>query len=88
MIATAHFCDRVRERIGPDTDPHVIAQILDREIERGRSAFVAYLGREHRGRARKWRITLPDGRAFVAVVDTSRQRMRGITIYDEPEGTA
>lgn len=77
VIATAHWRERVRERIGPSICPERLAAALFRAIDAGDCARVAYLGRVRRDGTRAFCFAL-GGRAFVALVEA--QRRSAITV--------
>lgn len=67
---TRHWRARVRKRIGPDMDPDLLWQALDRAIAYG-SDRVRYLGRLNRCGKRAWAFTLT-GREFIVIAHDKR----------------
>lgn len=66
---TAHWCQRVRERIGEGVCPVDLARGILWAVDHGRDDLVVYLGRLSRGGLRAFRFRVPDGRYFAALVD-------------------
>lgn len=71
---TEHWCQRVRERIGEDVCPTQLANALSWAIRENRTDLVEYAGRIWRDGRRLFRFRSPDGRRFLAVVDTNQGR--------------
>jgi hypothetical protein len=69
VTATRHFIDRVRERMGPQVDPDLLAWRLVRSIRAGDEADVQFVSRVNKDGARLFRF-LHGGREFFALVDT------------------
>ena len=78
---TGHFVARVRERIGPGANARKLWLWLRERIESGDG--VEYLGRCSAPDVRRFRFTYPDGRRFVAVVNT--EMMIPITVLPGDE---
>ncbi|WP_333830994.1 hypothetical protein [Pararhodobacter sp.] len=71
--ATAHWRQRVGQRIGASVCPELLALGLFWAIDTRRDDLVAYLGRVRRDGVRAFRFRVPDGRYFVALLDTERR---------------
>lgn len=71
--ASLHWCQRVRERIGPDVCPWMLSAALFIAIDRGDAARVEFLGRVRRDGVRAFRFRLACGRVFVALLQTDRR---------------
>lgn len=71
---TAHWRQRVRQRIGRAVCPDLLALGLFWAIDAHRHDLVAYLGRVRRDGVRAFRFRIPDGRFFVALLDMERRR--------------
>ena len=68
---TAHWCQRVRERVGVAECPVVLARAIFWAIDHHRDDMVQYLGRVRRDGVRAFRFRTVDGRYFVALLNTS-----------------
>ncbi|APX88659.1 hypothetical protein BV394_02030 [Brevirhabdus pacifica] len=82
MHVTSHFRERVAQRVGGALDPEELAAALDWAISENRSDLVEYVGRRNRRGVRVFRFrAAPDGRMFLAVIDT--QAGAAITLYED-----
>ena len=79
-IITQHWRERVAERVG-SVDPDTLARGIMWAIREGREDLVEYVGRLSRTGARIFRFRAPDGRYFLALIDTNRRSM--ITVLAE-----
>lgn len=70
---TAHWRQRVGQRIGATVCPDLLARALFWAIDAHCHDLVAYLGRVRRDGLRAFRFRIPDGRIFVALLDTERR---------------
>lgn len=70
---TAHWRQRVGQRIGPTVCPELLARALFWAIDARRHDLVAYVGRVRRDGVRAFRFRVPDGRIFVALLDTEQR---------------
>ena len=70
---TAHWRMRVRQRISVTACPELLAHALFWAVDARRHDLVAYVGRVRRDGVRAFRFRVPDGRFFVALLDTERR---------------
>ena len=67
---TGHWIQRVNERIG-NVDPSLLWDGLQWAIDQRRTDLVEYVGRTSREGTRAFRFCVPDGRTFVAIINTN-----------------
>ena len=72
---TAHWRERVAQRIGPHVCPDSLARGIWQAIDAQRGDLVAYVGRVRRDGTRAFRFRLKDGRYFVALVNAESRAM-------------
>jgi hypothetical protein len=70
---TRHFVARVRERIGPDVDPYVLAETLLTGVDRHDPA-VQFVARTFKDGRRVFRYVLEDSRPFYFLINTEERR--------------
>lgn len=83
MAATYHFRRRVGERIG-NVDADTLADGIFWAIDNGRADLVEYVCRVTREGMRVFRFRVPDGRVFLALIDTEKRS--AVTVF--PPGRA
>lgn len=71
---TAHWCQRVRERVSQKTCATTLARAIFWAIDNGRDDVVVYLGRVRRDGVRAFRFRFTDGRYFVALLNLDDRR--------------
>ena len=78
-MLTRHFRERVHQRVGPGIDPDELAAGIWWAIENNRNDLVSFVARLSRNGLRMFRFRVPDGRVFLAVLDT--KAMQAVTVY-------
>lgn len=74
-MLTAHFMQRVSERLGPEVDPDSLARHILYGLDTGDTAFVCRVNRQG---LRCFRFKAFDGRTFYVLIDT--EEMAIVTI--------
>ena len=74
MTATAHFIERVAERIGPEVDGVFLARGIVWAIQNGRTDLVEFVARLSLDGRRLFRLRVPHRGVFYAVVNTDAMR--------------
>lgn len=65
-----HWCDRVAERIGPETDASLLWETIRWALAEDRRDIVRFEARSSRDGRRWFRFWMPDGRDFFALINT------------------
>lgn len=73
VVVTAHWRQRVGERIGSGVCPDELARALLWAIDHRRDDLVRFVGRVRRDGVRAFRFRVPDGRIYLALINVERR---------------